>query len=360
MKQIARPWALWLVLATLSCTPAVSAQSNKGDASSTAYRGAPSAPEPTASTPPAGPTHVAISAELLNLERVPEASDPEPNFDASFWVEMRWSDPRLAFDGQQNHHFVEEDAQAELGRIWDPEIVIDDQNGQREPQTVSLTIAPNGTVTYQEEFKSKIAAPFDLRAYPFDTQHFTLAILPDWSDQEAVFEIMPTTRAGQPGHPSEWGLMPSQMRIESRIDPDGSTRSTFVLDTPARRDGTFYILKLILPLLFVVALSWSNFWITGKGDGRIRLTFLCLLAVVAYQTVLSRFLPRLTFLTFLDWVVLLAQISLAATVVENAWVHQLLLKDKAAKADRIDHWARRLIPAVITFAVLIVAAVDFL
>lgn len=357
MKQIAG-WTLWLVLAMLSCTPA-GAQSNKGDAFNAAYRGAPSAAEPIAFSPPAEPTHVAISAKLLDLERVAEASDPEPNFDASFWVEMRWTDPRLAFDGQQNRHFVEEAAQAELERIWDPEIVIDDQNGQREPQMISLTIAPNGMVTYQEEFKAKIAIPFDLRAYPFDTQHFTLAILPDWNDQEAVFDIMPTPRAGQPSHPSEWGLTPSQMRVESRVDPDGSTRSTFVLDTPARRNGTFYILKLILPLLFVVALSWSNFWVTGKGDGRIRLTFVCLLAVVAYQTVLSRFLPRLTFLTFLDWVVLLAQISLAATVVENAWVHQLLMKDKVAKADSIDRWARRLIPAAITLGVLVTAAIDF-
>ncbi len=350
----------WILLAALICAPVASAQKNQGEAANAAYRGAPTVSEPMDSSPPAAPTHVAISARLLDLEHVPEASDSDPNFDASFWIEMRWSDPRLAFDGQQSRHFVEEDAQAELERIWDPEIVIDDQDGQREPQAVSLSIAPNGTVTYEEEFKAKIAAPFDLHAYPFDTQHFTLAILPDWSDQEAVFDIVPPRpRAGLPDHPSEWGLMPSQTRIESRVDPDGSTRSTFVLDTPARRDGTYYILKLILPLMFVVALSWSNFWITGKGDGRIRLTFVCLLAVVAYQSVLSRFLPRLTFLTFLDWVVLLAQLSLAATVVENAWVHQLLQKDKVAQADRIDRWARRLIPAAITLGVLVTAAIDF-
>jgi hypothetical protein len=148
-------------------------------------------------------------------------------------------------------------------------------------------------------------------------------------------------------------------RIETRLAPDGSRLSAFVLDVPVHREGTFYLVKLMLPLLVIIMLSWSNFWINGKGDGRIRLTFVCLLAVVAYQNVLSRFLPRLTFLTFTDWIILFAQVSLALTVIENAWVHQLMLKDRTAKADRIDFWARLAIPGIVALGVLIVAATDF-
>jgi hypothetical protein len=318
------------------------------------------AAEPIATTAPARPTRVAISARLLGIDRVSDPTEPDTSFDATYWIEMRWTDPRLAFAGGQTKTFVQENARGEMEKIWDPDMDIENEDGEREFESAVLTIAPNGAISYQETFKARIAAEFDLRSFPFDVQHLVLAVVSDWNETDMIFDpvvVADIDRAG--AHPSEWLPATVSARVERRIDNDGSIGSAFVLDATVRRDGTFYLVKLILPLCVVVVLSWSNFWITGRGDGRIRLTFLCLLAVIAYENVLTRFLPRLTFLTFMDWIILVAMASLSMTVAENAWVHALLQRGETAAADRIDRLARRIIPAIIILGVAIVALTHF-
>ncbi len=353
MKRIAGHAAVWIALAIACCAPAAGAQpSDDGGAR---------AAQSVDRLPPAATTYVTVRARLLDLERVPDSAEADPNFDASFWIEMRWSDPRLAFDGQKARHYLEHDAQTLLEQIWDPQVAIDDEEDDRERLSTTVSIAPDGQVTYQEKFRTRVSTTLNLRAFPFDTQHFKLAIVPDLGDSDVVLKAVQAAPASEPqGHPAEWRLLPESARIETRLAADGSALSTFVLDVPAQREGSFYIVKIMLPLIVIVVLSWANFWVTGKGDGRIRLTFVCLLAVVAYQNVLSRYLPRLTFLTFTDWIILFAQISLALTVVENAWVHQLLLKDETAKANRIDRRARWLIPLTVSLGVVAIGAMDFL
>jgi len=352
--------ALWLWPAVLSMsfwfmTPlgALAQNDTVGDIHGASSH-APALNDPEPESPPASPTRVAIAVKLLTLDRVSEAADPDPTFDGSYWMELRWTDPRLAFAGQQSKHFVEENAQVELEKIWQPDVAPENEEGSRETATASLTIGPDGAVTYEEKFKTRTAARFDLRAFPFDRQHLSLVMVSGWDDRGVIFEPMPTEPSPREIiHPSEWRLDPPATRTERRVEDDGSFGSAFVFDIQARRQGTYYLFKLILPLVVVVMLSWSNFWITGKGDGRIRLTFICLLAVIAYQSVLSRFLPRLTVLTFMDWVIILSLASLAVTVVENAWVHQLLQRNKTAEADRIDFWARRVIPVAVIMGIAV-------
>jgi hypothetical protein len=316
--------------------------------------------DPTAIAAPAHPTRVAASARLLEIDRISDAADPDASFSASYWIELRWSDPRLAFDGSQSKSFVQDNARGELERIWQPGIDIEYEDGEREMESALLTIAPDGAVSYQETFKARISANFDLRAFPFDLQHLTMGIISDWGENDLRFEALPVASSEREvTHPSEWRPGPISTRAERRVDNDGSTGSAFVLDVAVRRDGTYYLIKLILPLVVVVMLSWANFWITGRGDGRIRLTFLCLLAVIAYENVLSRFLPRRTFLTFLDWVILASMASLAMTVVENAWVHALLQRGDAVAAERIDSLASRIVPATVILGVAIIAVAQF-
>jgi hypothetical protein len=172
---------------------------------SPAARAADTGGDPVDTLPPAATTYVGVSATLLDLERMPDAADGDPNFDATFWVRMRWSDPRLAFDGPRERHYLERDAQAMLARIWEPAVRIDQQADDRERLSLELIVAPDGQVTYEEQFRSRVGTTLNLRRFPFDTQHLELAVLPELSETDVILKAAdakpPTITRG---HPSEW------------------------------------------------------------------------------------------------------------------------------------------------------------
>ena len=74
----------------------------------------------------------------------------------------------------------------------------------------------------------------------------------------------------------------------------------------------------MLPILVIVAISWSVFWMTGERlAGRSRITASGVLTVVAYQFVIADGLPRIAYLTLLDKGMLISFVLLAVPVVQS-------------------------------------------
>ena len=70
---------------------------------------------------------------------------------------------------------------------------------------------------------------------------------------------------------------------------------------------SYYIYKIILPIIFILAISWSVFWVRGSQiDAKVNVTIVCLLALIAYNFIIDEDLPKLPYLTFLDAFILLS------------------------------------------------------
>ena len=69
----------------------------------------------------------------------------------------------------------------------------------------------------------------------------------------------------------------------------------------------YYVYKIILPIIFIWAISWSVFWVRGSQiDAKVNVTIVCLLALIAYNFIIDEDLPKLAYLTFLDSFILLS------------------------------------------------------
>ena len=74
-----------------------------------------------------------------------------------------------------------------------------------------------------------------------------------------------------------------------------------------KRLTSYYIYKIILPIIFILTISWSVFWIRGSQlEAKVNVTIVCLLSLIAYNFIIDEDIPKLPYLTFMDTFILLS------------------------------------------------------
>jgi hypothetical protein len=112
-----------------------------------------------------------------------------------------------------------------------------------------------------------------------------------------------------------------------------------------RRDPVFVLRLVALPLLLMVVLSWSVFWMDRSSVGdRINVSFIGILTAVAYQNVMSGIMPHITYVTFMNGFVQISLFAMCATVVVNLVVGAADKRGDYALGNRIDRRCRTLFP----------------
>jgi hypothetical protein len=300
-------------------------------------------------TPPQLPVEVSVGAYLIGLSQLSEPSDPFPTYDVEMFLNISWKDPRLAFGGEgaYPHVFQEEEAREKLSEIWSPDPEIQNEVGQRATESVVLTIMPDGTVDYEERLGATLNAELDLRKFPFDRQQLDVDIQSFvWDRNEVVF----VANEAQTGFDAdfetpEWWVTGVEGLIGARKEiRDDREFSTFTFRIHAGRHAGHYVLRIFVPIFFVMTLTWAAFW--EPAQDRIRVGFIALLTVVATHTVISRNLPRLSYPTVADALLIVCYLVATSLTVVSIVVQRLESKGEIEKAQRIDRWARWTVPVV--------------
>ena len=135
--------------------------------------------------------------------------------------------------------------------------------------------------------------------------------------------------------------------------------SVFVFETDVRRQGAFVIRLVIGPLLLVVILSWSVFWMDRASVGdRMSVSFVGLLTAVAYQIVLGDILPHISYLTAVNVFVNISFMTMCASIVVNLFVGEFNREGRAAEADALDNRCKRIFP-IVYFSLIVVTILIF-
>ena len=101
----------------------------------------------------------------------------------------------------------------------------------------------------------------------------------------------------------------------------------------------------MLPLIVIVAISWCVFWVNLENIGnRMEILLAVLLTWVAYQFIFSQDLPKLGYLTYLDYLFLLSFFFIASVFLQAVIVSVLLISggQSRIRAERINNhckWA---------------------
>ena len=75
------------------------------------------------------------------------------------------------------------------------------------------------------------------------------------------------------------------------------------------RKAGYYLFKVIFPIILILMVCWSVVWIDPRElESRLTITIVCLLSLIAYNFVIDAELPKLEYLTVLDWVILISYV----------------------------------------------------
>ncbi|TAJ45470.1 ligand-gated ion channel [Methanofollis fontis] len=323
----------------------VSGQERGGNATAGAYRllvgiNDPSvlggAAEPHGGAVLIAPLLVAVGVEMDQITVVDQQAE---NFGvvANLW--MQWNDPALAYspdtcDCRIKIYREIDDFVAAEGTRW-PEFTLYNQQGNRWTQNSLISIQPDGTATYYERFWVILQAPdFDFKNYPFDTQDFYIRVDSIYPE-EAVFYTPweEKTAVGTQLGEEEWYITGSDSGIGSIMITGINSRYSFHFT--AQRHLTYYILRILVPILLIIVLSWIPFLLRDYGK-RADIAGANLLLFIAFNFTIANDLPRLGYLTFLDSILVTTFMISGATVAYNLYLKWLATERQKEIAERID------------------------
>ena len=129
--------------------------------------------------------------------------------------------------------------------------------------------------------------------------------------------------------------------------------SEFDFELTARRLAGFYIWRVVVPLLLIIFMSWTVFYIDpNELESQITISVTSILTVIALQFTFVGILPKVSYLTRLDKFIQGATILIFLALIESITTSALTLGGKHALARRFDNWSRIIFPITLILFVI--------
>lgn len=313
-----------------------------------------------------GPVVVRASFEFHDID---EISEEKETFEFTGVLTLRWHDKRQAFDPDVvgvGEKIYQGDYQFnELAPSWFPQVVLVNSSDSIEQQGVVLRVRPDGTQTLKVKLTAVAKTEFNLRRYPFDEQRLEAVFeVLGFDDSEVRLEVesQAPVSAGRLWIP-QWTIIGISMSTRDHLASYVGGRdveSAFVTTIDVQRQY-FYVSRLvILPLIVIVLLSFSVFWMDRASLGdRISVSFIGILTAVAYQVVMNEILPRIAYMTWIDGFLNVSFLLMVGTVIINLVVGALDQRGRHDVAHRVDHLCRWIFPLSYFGLILILFGVAF-
>jgi hypothetical protein len=282
-------------------------------------------------------------------------------FSANLVLVLRWRDPSLA------HRHAETRTYA-LEKIWHPRwLIANEADSVRRSLPEAVDVAPDGSVVYRQRLLGAFSQALDLHRFPFDRETFRVhLVLPGHRPEE--IEFVPDEAAVAIGLPQAAGAAGELTLQDWRVTSVGARPLPYVVspglevagysvEFAAERRAQYYVLRVFLPLLLIVLMSWSVFWIDPSQTApQVSVAVTSMLTLIAYRFAVGADVPRLPYLTLLDRFILAGSLLVFLSLVEVLITTTLSLRSRIEAARAVDRHARWVFPAAFAF----VAAVIYL
>ena len=295
-----------------------------------------------------GPTQVFVGIWIVDITNIDSA---QQNFTTDIAVVLRWKDVRLAHTGTGLAHYA-------LDQIWTPRVgIANETNSVVRKFPESAEVEPDGTVLYRQRYVGSFTQPLRLQSFPFDRQDFGIQFVAiRYQPDEVAF--VPDENWIRDGLRQAAGLAHSITLPDWTVEKwdtkasvyaltPGLQYSGYVFEFTASRNVQHYILKVILPLVLIVMMSWSVFWTEPTNSNtQFSIAVTSMLTLIAYRFAVDTQLPRLPYMTRLDVFFLVSTLLVFLTLIEVLVTTILDNNDQLARAKKLDRYCRVIFPAV--------------
>ncbi len=206
--------------------------------------------------------------------------------------------------------------------------------------------------TRTRRVRSVLRSAMDLHTFPFDHQGLTLQL----SDAEFTSSQVRYSDQAIAGLDDSVSQHLIAWKIESplryahasrtfRWDPGAPEYDYATFSVTVSRQVSYHVSKYFLPLLLIVVVSFSVFWIDPEDlASAVQVGVTCLLAVVALQFAEASDLPSVSYLTIADRVYSASYVAIALAVLQSIYANRLVRAGQKKKALQADKWSRVAFP----------------
>ena len=286
------------------------------------------------------PLKVYVSFYIADIDGVNTA---EQSFKARLFIRYRWQDIR-------NAHTGEAPITQLLESIWHPNIHIINQQKVQNTSSSQAKIMPDGSVVYRQAIWGSFSQPLKLKDFPFDKQRFTFQLVSVGYSHDQI-EFL--------GDPEEQGEFAFNMHPDPSL-ADWQVTGFHYKAAPfqpvhnlemynpgiafsfeAERLISYFVVKMILPLILIVMMSWAVFWMDPLNvAGNVGISVTSMLTLIAYRFSADATLPRLPYLTSLDYFILSSTILVFLSLLQNLTTSTLAKQGKLKQSHKLDIMCR--------------------
>lgn len=283
------------------------------------------------------PTPVSVTVYVIDIESI---DNLKQHFIADFLIIVRWKDARLKGEKRT----------VKLDDIWWPNANV--LNG-RDLSTLlpkRAEIDEEGNVLYRQRYYGNLAAPLDLKEFPFDHQILPISIITFGNTPETIDLHFNADGSGsiETFSNADWKISNGEGYTDLfKAYSSNATHHEYVLPIAyftfkAKRHVFYYIWKVIVPLLVIVMMSWAIFYIEpDQVAPQLGLAATSILTLIAFLFSLGKILPPIAYLTKIDFFVY-SSLALVFLAFSEAVITIKLCgvgkKDSAKRIDRISRW----------------------
>ena len=216
-------------------------------------------------------------------------------------------------------------------------------------------------ILYRSEGVYKFKENYNLRNFPFDKQklkiwiHQTVNTIDDYHATasnltEKNLNNFTSKKNNIPG----WNVTKIEANYKT-IEIDKLIFDGLELSMDIERKSSYYIFKIIFPIILILMVCWSAVWIDPKEiESRLTVTIVCLLSLIAYNFVIDSELPKLEYLTIMDYIILVSYIY--ATIPNFLSIYSFELQKKNRKlTERYEQYEKKYgLPSYLLIIIIIV------
>ena len=202
-----------------------------------------------------------------------------------------------------------------------------------------------------------IKSDFSYESFPFDSQtiSFNYEIINDMISYPYVARDTPIYKSLNNIKLDNWNVRSYSysnylnFSHESLSDDDVGLQINFMLE----RSYVYYLTKVYIPILIILLVTLSTLFVNPKElESRLTVSVVCFLALIAYTYVVDKDLPKLTYLTAMDKMILISYFFAAIPTLQSIYVHNVLSKNPES-AIKINNMSKMYIPLIYVLLILL-------
>jgi hypothetical protein len=320
---------VWPMVAALSLLFCCSAQANK-----------------KIIDPPAPNVEVKVGTYLIDLLKI---NDVDQLFNADILVRIEWEDARLA-----NASGVA--TTMPLRDIWNPKMMIANLRNVKTHLPNVVEVSPEGVVTYRQRLTGDFTARLNLRDFPRDHQLLSVQVIAQGYRPDEVHFVHDENFTGRSEHLtiSDWEIGDVVVRPNEYEVPRIGSLAGVNIEFDARRHVSYYFATIFASAVIIGCMAWMVFWMPQAAiNPRVSISVTSMLTLIAHRFVVGSKLPKLAYLTNMDYFLLSCTIMVLLSLVGVVTVYRVSSKGRPELGTRLNRIFRWVYPAIFLVIVII-------